>query len=357
MDSPRRTVIRLGVAGLVALSAIVWHGGGASAAKTVKVAFLMPCSTCADRFETKDKPYFIQSVKSLDPNISVIANNAEGSDSTQLAQAESALTNGAKVIVTSPLDGPTGAAIIAKASAQHVPVIAYDGMITGAKPDFYVSFSNVKVGQLQGQYLAKHVRAGGIIAFINGAQTSDPGRQFKAGAHSALDPLFQSGKFKLGYEKDTDWLPATGQAAMEEALTKLSDKVDGVMAANDGLAGGVITALTARHLNGKVLVTGQDATDAGLQRIIVGDQSMTVYKPLRKEAYAAAELAVDLATGKRSAANKLAKASVNNGTAKVRSILLKPISVTKSNIRSTVIKDKFTTWKNICPSHSSSSCA
>jgi D-xylose transport system substrate-binding protein len=346
----------VGAAGIVALSAIVWHGGGASAAKTLKVAFLMPCSTCADRFETKDKPYFIQSVKALDPNISVIANNAEGSDARQIAQAESALTNGAKVIIVSPYDGPTGAAIVAKARAQHVPVIAYDGMVTGAAPDFYVSFSNVKVGQLQGQYLAKHVRAGGTIAFINGAQTSDPGRQFKAGAHSALDPLFRSSKFTLGYEQDTDWIPATGQTAMDQALTRLNDKVDGVLAANDGLAGGVITALTARHLNGKVLVTGQDATDAGLQRIILGDQSMTVYKPLRTEAYAAAQLAVDLATGKRSVANKLAKARVNNGTASVRSVLLKSVSVTKSNIRSTVIKDKFTTWAKICPSQSSSPC-
>jgi D-xylose transport system substrate-binding protein len=340
---------RMALAALVASSLVGGYQHAAQAAKKLTIAFLMPCSTCADRFENKDKPYFIAAVRALNPNITVIANNAQGDSTVQQTQAEAALTNGASVIVTSPFDEAAGAVIVAKASAQHVPVIAYDGMITGAMPNFYVSFSNEAVGALQGEYLATHVKPGGTIVIINGAQTSAPGRQFKAGAHKVLDPLFKAGKFKLGYEADTDWIPATGQRAMDQALTKLHDKVDGVLAANDGLAGGVIASLTARHLNGKVLVTGQDATDPGLERIIVGDQSMTVYKAIRAEARATAEIAVDLAEGKAGAAARLARSKVNNGTGDVPSILLKPIAVTKATIVSTVLADGFTTRAKICP--------
>ncbi len=326
------------------------HTGQARAATPLKIAFLMPCSTCADRFEHQDKPDFIAAIKALDPSVSVIADNAQGDSSTQQAQAEASLTNGANVIVVSPLDEAAGAAIVAKASAQHVPVVSYDGLITGAKADYYVSFSNEKVGMLQGQYLAARIKRGGTIVMINGSQDIAPGRQFKAGAHAVLDPLFHSGALKLGYEGDAQgFIPANGQRLMEQALTKLNDKVDGVLVANDGLAGAVVTALTARHLNGKVLVTGQDATDAGLQRIIRGDQSMTVYKAIRQEAAVAAKIAVALAQGKIANANKLVTAHVYNGVMNVPSVLLRPLIVDRTNIDSTVIKDGFTTKARICP--------
>jgi D-xylose transport system substrate-binding protein len=331
-------------------------GSTANVAK-IKIAFLMPCSTCADRFEQEDKPSFIAAVKALDPNIEVIANNAQGSSSTQLSQAEAALTNGANVIVTSPLDEAAGAAIVDKAGAQKVPVISYDGLITGAKADYYVSFDNEKVGELQAQYLVDHVKKGGTIVMINGSQDIAPGRQFKAGAHKVLDPLFQNGSFKLDFEGDAKgFLPENGQRLMEQALTKLNDKVDGVLVANDGLAGAVISALTARHLNGKVLVTGQDASDAGLQRILLGDQSMTVYKAIKSEATAAAKIAVALAKGKRADADAIATATVNNGTADIPSVLLDPVVVTKDNIFSTVVADGFTTKEKICTGETATKC-
>lgn len=332
-------------------------GSGGSAAKQLKIAFLMPCSTCADRFEHQDKPDFIAAVHALDPGIQVIADNAEGSDATQLNQTEAALTNGANVVVISPLDEATGAAVVGKATADNVPVVSYDGLLTGAKTDFYISFPNEQVGQLQAQYLADHLKTGSTIVMINGDQTSDPGRQFKSGAHSVLDPLFTSGKFKLGYEADTpQFTPATAQTEMEQALTKLNNQVDGVLVANDGMAGGVITALTEQHLNGKVLVTGQDATDAGLQRILVGDQAMTVYKPIKQEADAAAKIAVDLAKGNASAATGLATATVNNGVGNVPSILLTPEAVTKDNIFTTVIADGYTTKDKICVGSAATQC-
>lgn len=319
-----------------------------SSAKTI--AFLMPCSTCADRFESKDKPYFIEAVRALDPSIKVVANNAQGSGPAQLQQAESALTNGAGVIVMSPMTADAGAATVAKAKASGASVVAYDGMIAGgAAPAFYVSFDNETVGKLQGQYLADHLKPGATVAMINGAPDSAPGQAFKKGAHAALDPLFANGKLKLGYESDTpNFDGAQGQREMEQALTKLGDKVDGVLAANDGLANSVVTALTARKLAGKVLVTGQDATDAGLQQILAGTQSMTVYKPIRDEAKAAAQIAVDLVHQQGDQAKKMASTTVNNGTADVPSVLLKPVVVDANNIKSTVLADDFTTLAKIC---------
>jgi D-xylose transport system substrate-binding protein len=333
------------------------NGGSSTAVSPLKIAFLMPCSTCADRFEKQDKPLFIQAVKALDPSIQVIANNAQGSSATQLAQTEAALTNGANVIVISPLDSATGVAVVAKASPQHVPVVSYDGLLTGAPIDYYISFPNETVGEMQGQYLLDHVKTGGTIVMINGSQDIDPGREFKAGAHKILDPAFASGRLKRGFEADIEQFdPSKAQTAMEQALTKLNNKIDGVLVANDGMAGGVIAALTQQKLNGKVIVTGQDASDAGLQRILVGDQTMTVYKAIKQEATAAAKIAVNLAKGDRSAANSLATTKVNNGAMDVPSVLLMPVVVTKQNIFSTVIPDGFTTRARICVGPAAAQC-
>ena len=313
------------------------------------IAFLMPCSTCADRFESKDKPYFEEAVKALDPSIKVIANNAQGDAATQLQQAEAALTNGANVIVVSPFTAEAGASIAAKAEAAGAAVVAYDGAIEGAVPDAYVSFQNKTVGEMQGQYLLDNLPEGSTVAMINGDITSGPGREFKEGALSVLQPAFDSGKLVLGYSSDTAGFdPATGQRSMEQGLTQLGDNVQGVIAPNDGLANAVITALTARGLNGKVLVTGQDATDAGLTSIILGDQSMTVYKSIRDEAQAAAEIAVALAKGDTAKAKSLTTTTVNNGTGDVPAVLLDGKVVTIDNIADTVIKDGYTSKEKIC---------
>lgn len=330
-------------------------GGTASTKPKITIAFLMPCSTCASRFETKDKPYFIAAVHKLNPNAKVIANNAQGSASTQLTQAETALTDGADVIVVSPFTADAGAAIVAKAKADKAAVVAYDGGITGAVPDAFISFQNEKVGELQGQYLADHLKAGATIVMINGDITSAPGVAFKKGAHTILDPLFASGKFTLGYEADTPGFdPATGQKEIEQALTKVKNNVQAVLTPNDGLATPVIAALTAQHLNGKVLVTGQDATDAGLTQILEGNQSMTVYKSIRAEATAAAKVAVALAEGK--SVTGLLPTSTNNGTGDIPSLLLDPETVDAQNIATTVIKDGFTTKATICVGAAAAKC-
>ena len=329
---------------------------GGSAAAGGKIAFLMPCSTCAARFEDQDKPDFIKAVQQFDPSAQVIANNAEGSDATQISQAEDAIANGAKVIVISPLDETTGKAIVAKAEAANVPVIAYDGLLTGAKISFYVSFDPTVVGQMQGQYLVAHQASGTNVIMINGDQTADTGREFKAGALAALQPSFQSDQLKLGYTADTSQFnPSTAQQETEAALTKLGDKVGGVLVANDGMAAGVVAALAAQHLAGKVLVTGQDATVAGLQRILTGTQSMTIYKSIPQEAQTAAKVAVGLLEGNPDAVSSVAKTTTDNGAGEVPSLLLTPQVITKSNV-SVAVDDGATTWAALCQGIPASDC-
>jgi D-xylose transport system substrate-binding protein len=329
---------------------------GATAKGAVKIAFIMPCSTCASRFEEQDKPDFVKAVHKLAPQIQVIANNAQGSDATQIKQVQDALANGAKVIVISPLDTAVGKAVVSKAARQHVPVIAYDGLLTGAKIQFYVSFDNVLVGKMQGQFLVNHVPKGSTIAMINGDQTSAPGVEFKQGALSVLKPAFNSGRLKLGYSADTKlWDPSVAQTEMQQALTKLNNDVQGVLSPNDGIAGGVIAALKQQQLAGKVVVTGQDATPQGLQDILLGLQSMTVFKPIVQEAGVAAKVAVGLALGKPNAVSAVAKTKVSNGAGRVPTVLLQPIVVTKSNI-GIVVKDGGGTWSQICSGIPASSC-
>jgi D-xylose transport system substrate-binding protein len=309
----------------------------------------MPCSTCASRFENQDKPDFIAAAHALDPNINVIADNAEGSDATQISQAEDAITNHAKVLVISPLDQTTGVAIAAKAQAAHVAVVSYDGQLTGTTyVNFYVSFDPTTVGRLQGQYLVDKLPKGSTVVMINGDQSAETGRNFKQGALDALQPAFSSGQLKLGYSADTpQFNPATAQQEMEAALTALHNQVQAVLSPNDGIAGGVIAALTAQHLAGNVLVTGQDATDAGLGDILAGTQSMTVYKSIKQEAETAAKVAVGLATGDSGIVRQVAKTTVSNGTIGIPSVLLTPQVITKANV-SAVVNDGGATWSAIC---------
>jgi D-xylose transport system substrate-binding protein len=328
-----------------------------SAAKAATIAFLMPCSTCAARFEHQDQPDFIAAVHALDPGAKVIADNAQGSDASQISQAEDALTNGATVLVVSPLDQTTGEAIAAKAKAAHATVVSYDGLLTGAPVSFYVSFDPVVVGRMQGQYLVSRLSKGSTVVMINGDQTVETGREFKQGALNALQPAFRSGQLKLGYSADTPLFdPSKAQAEMAAALTRLHNNVQGVLVANDGMAAGVIAELKAQHLAGHVLVTGQDATDAGLGYILAGTQSMTVYKSIRQEAETAAKVAVGLATGDAGIIQKVATSTVSNGAGNIPSVLLAPQVITKLNV-SLAVSDGATTWPAICAGIPSGDCA
>ena len=266
---------------------------------TGKIALLLPETTTA-RYETADKPYFEERMMQLCPNCSILYSNANQDANQQVSQAEAALTNGAQVLVLDPVSSDAAGAIADKAKAQGVPVISYDRLILNSSGvNYYISFDNQRVGQLQAQSLVDALNKAGIsdptIVMINGDPADNNAKLFKAGAHSVFDPLVSAGKLKIAYEYDTaNWLPANAQTEMQQALTALANKVDGVYCANDGTAGGAIAAMKAAGVNPIPPVTGQDAQLDGIQRIISGTQYMTVYKAIKPEAYSAAELAFGL---------------------------------------------------------------
>jgi D-xylose transport system substrate-binding protein len=333
-----------------------------NASATGKIALLLPENKTA-RYEAADRPYFESELKIICPNCQVIYSNANQDSNLQLSQAEAALTNGAKVLVLDPVDSAAAAVIADKAQAQGVPVIAYDRLIlNSAGVNDYISFDNMKVGQLQAQALIDRLNQLGIqkptIVMINGSPTDNNAKQFKAGAHSVFDPLVAAGKLVIAKEYDTpDWSPNQAQNEMQQALTALNNKVDGVYCANDGTAGGAIAAMKAAGISPLPPVTGQDAQLTGIQNILTGDQYMTIYKAIRPEADDAAILATYLLTGSQVPAGMTNGVTVNNGKADVPSILLNPVVVTRDNIASTVVKDGFLTAQQICTANYASICA
>ena len=323
------------------------------ASKGGKIALLLP-ETKTARYETADKPDFEAKLKELCPSCEIIYSNANQDATQQLSQAEAALTNGAQVLVLDPVDSAAASAIADKAKAQGVAVIAYDRLILNSDGvNYYISFDNEEVGKLQAQSLVDDLNKMGTknptIVMINGSPTDNNAGLFKKGAHSVFDPLVQAGKLTIAKEYDTpDWSPDQAQTEMQQALTALSNKVDGVYAANDGTASGAIAAMKAAGLNPLPPITGQDAELAGIQRILAGEQYMTVYKAIKPEAEAAAQLAYDLLTKAKVPSGLTNGKTVNNGKMDVPSVLLTPVAVTKDNINGTVVLDKFWTVPQIC---------
>ena len=333
-------------------------GGGGSSGGDKKIALLLP-ETKTARYEAADRPMFEAKVKALCSDCEIIYSNADQKADQQQNQADAALTNGAKVMVLDPVDSASAASIVAKAKSQSVPVISYDRLITNADLDYYISFDNEKVGKLQGQALIDKLKedgkSSGTVVMINGAPTDNNAKLFKAGAHSVLD---NSG-FKIGKEYDTpDWSPDKAQDEMEQAITALGkDGFDGVYAANDGTGGGAIAAMKSQGIKpADRPTTGQDAELAAIQRILAGEQYMTIYKPIRPEAEAAAELAVNLINGDKSAADALAKSTENNGQKDVPSIIFDPVVVTKDNVKDTIVKDNFHPVDQLCSGAAASAC-
>ncbi len=258
------------------------------------------------------------------------------------------------MLIVGPHDSVAAAAIVTKARAQGVPVIAYDRLIQSKYLNYYVSFDNVKVGQLQGQYIATHYqnyKKGNTvnIVMISGSQTDTNALLFSMGVHLVLDPLFANDKLKYVSENFTpDWNNSTAQIEMETALTDQQNNIQIAYVANDGMANSAITALKAARLNKQVLVTGQDATIAGIHNILTGDQSMTVYKPIAQEAQSVGVLVKALYTGSNiSTLTKNATTATFDG-GNIPSVLDSPIIVDQTNIESTVIADKYISKSDVC---------
>jgi D-xylose transport system substrate-binding protein len=337
--------------------------GGASAASAapagaVKVGVILPETQSSARWEGFDKPLLTAAMQAegLDADIQ----NAQGDEQKFSTLADGMISSGVKVLVIASISSESGAAVAAKAKAQGIPTIDYDRLSLGGTSDYYVSFDNTKVGTLQGQGLADALKdkQGAQVIEIAGAPTDNNATLFSDGANSVLKPLYDSGALKLVQKQAIpDWDNQVGGTTFEQILTGNGGRVDGVLAANDGLAGAVITVLTKYGLNGQVPVTGQDATADGLQAILRGDQYMTVYKPIKQEADAAAKLTSALAKGDTAAADALATGSVEDtkGSRQVKSVLLTPQSITKDSVK-TVIDEGQVKASEVCVGDLAATC-
>jgi D-xylose transport system substrate-binding protein len=333
-------------------------GGAAPAAGGVKVGVILPETDSSARWEGFDKPLITKSMKAqgLDADVQ----NAQGDVQKFSTLADGMIASGVKVLVIASIDGDSGAAVAAKAKAQGIPVIDYDRLNLGGSSDYYVSFDNEKVGSLQGQGLAQALqgKAGAQVIEIEGAPTDNNATLFYNGQQSVLKPLYTAGTLKLVRSQPIEkWDNQIGGQTFEQILTANGQKVDGVVAANDGLAGAIITVLQKYSLNGKVPVTGQDATADGLQAILRGDQYMTVFKPINEEADATAKLAAALAKGDKAAADAIATGSVQDTKAgrTVKSVLLTPQLITKDKVK-TVIDAGFVKASDVCVAATQPAC-
>ncbi len=323
---------------------------------------LLPESDSSTRYKDYDQPFLKREIKQALPGVTIAFVDANNNADTQQDQAENALTKGACILIVDPQDGDKASVIVQRAKASQVPVIAYDRLINDPDTAFYVSFDNECVGKLQGQYIVNqfHERAFGLkpganLVMINGSQTDNNALQYREGARKVLQPLIKNKEINLAFDRYTpNWNSAQAQSSMEKILTDQKNNIQIAYAANDELADAVINAFTkalrAQNLEGRVLVTGQDATDKGNRNILAGNQAMTVYKSILEEAQVTAQLVAELSNGTEPRAlvnrqirlksgEKLVpmwlepKVDKSNVQQKVIAVLLEPILVDKSIAR------------------------
>ncbi|MBU1588661.1 MAG: substrate-binding domain-containing protein [Actinobacteria bacterium] len=334
----------LAVVALIASGALAACTTGSNA---IKIALLLPESKTA-RYEAFDRPFFEKRIAELG-DYEVLYSNADQDAAKQQSQAEAALVSGAKVLVLDPVDSSAAASIVAAANAQGVPVIAYDRIVNGGQLAYYVSFDNENIGELQGAALVKKLDedgASGGILMVNGSPTDGNAGEFKSGAHLKID----GSDYPVLAEFDSpDWSPDKAQDWVAGQITQFGDRIAGVYAANDGTAGGAIAALKAANVTPLPIVTGQDAELAGIQRIVSGDQYMTIYKAMKQQATLAAEVAVKLAKGETVTGD----IEVNGAPA----TLLSAVVVTRDNIMDTVVADGIYTVAEICTPEYAAACA
>ncbi|GAB3508395.1 sugar ABC transporter substrate-binding protein [Phytohabitans suffuscus] len=328
------------------------NGGG----KTPKIGVILPDSASSDRWETADRKYLEEAFKAAGVQFDI--QNAQGDKNTFQTLADQMITNGATVLMIVNLDSGTGKAVLDKAKSQGVATIDYDRLTLGGSAEYYVSFDNVAVGKLQGEGLVNCLTTMNaqkpVVAELNGSQTDNNATLFKQGYDSVLQPKYDAGDYQKGPDQWVpDWNNTQAGTIFEQMLTQTGGKINGVLAANDGLGNAVISILKKNKLNGKVPVTGQDATVQGLQNILAGDQCMTVYKAIKKEADAAAELAIGLAKGEKKATSQTVKDP--EGGRDVPSVLLTPVAITKDNVKD-VVADGFVTKEELCTGSFAAAC-
>ena len=313
------------------------------------IAVLLPDSSSSMRWEADDRRYFEQAFEAAAVQYTIY--NAEGNARTQQIQAEQAITNGTKVLVLTNLDNGSAATIIAQAHEAGVKVIDYDRLTTeGPGADLHVSFDNVEVGRLMGVTLQPLIDDLPIdvprVILLNGSTDDYIAYLFAGGYKSIAEPKFSNGEWeKVDEASIFDWDKQQAFSIFEQMLIAAEGDVDAVFAANDPIASSVVAALKNQEMD-PILLSGQDATITGLQNILSGWQTMTVYKPIKLEAEAAAEAAIRMLNDED--ISTITANSINNGQNDIPFVKLDPIIVTKENIANTVIADGFRTWDEIC---------
>jgi D-xylose transport system substrate-binding protein len=342
----RIAILIAGVTALVATAAAsARHEGHAAKASSIQACALLPDTKSSTRYVLFDAPYLKAAFRKAGVSAQVL--NALNDPQKQKSQAQQCLAQGAKVILLDQINAASGNAITNLAVGQGAKVIDYDRLVVGSKAAYYVSFNNVTVGKLQGRGLVGGLKANGkyskkpVIAELNGGITDNNAKLFKQGYDSILSPLYKAGTFKKATAGDqwTDWDPIKGRQIFDQMLARNGNRIDGVLAANDGLAGAVVASLKAHGLK-PVPLTGQDATPTGVQFIVAGWQTGTVYKSVRKEANAAAAAAIAILKGK-------AVPGVNGKVSGTKSILLTPVWVTKANYK-LLFKEGFLKRGQVC---------
>ncbi|WP_246197278.1 D-xylose ABC transporter substrate-binding protein [Cytobacillus depressus] len=312
--------------------------------RPIRIGFSMD-TLLEDRW-LRDRDLFKEAVEALGAEVEIIA--ANGDDALQMTQAEKLIQSGIDLLVIVPHNAEATAAIVHKAHRAGIKVIAYDRLVKNADLDMYASFDNEQVGEMQAKAITALVPKGNYV-FIGGAITDNNAHLLKKGVFNILRPYIERGDIQIVYDQWTkDWNPVNAKANMEEAIRATNGQIDAVIAANDATAGGVIQALTANGLAGKVPVAGQDADLSGVQRIVAGTQNMTVYKPIHMLTESVAELAVKMAKGEQVSTDR----KVYNGKVEVPSKLITPITVNKHNIDRTIISDGFHSYEDVYSSTS-----
>jgi D-xylose transport system substrate-binding protein len=300
----------------------------------------------------RDKELVEKRAKELGMPVSVQV--ANGDDSLQIKQAENLLTQGVDVLIVAPHNGEIAASIVEAAHRQGVPVISYDRLIKNSDVDLYVSHQVIKIGEMQAKYLLDHVnKKPANFVVVGGSPTDNNAILLHNGQMNILKPAVDGGDVKIVADQYAkEWQASAALNIVENALTQANNQVDAVVASNDGTARGAIQALEGQNLAGKVLVSGQDADLASLQLIVLGKQTMTIYKPIQPLAYTAVEAAIKLARGEKIDTSE----TIDNGKIKVPSILLEPVAVDRSNLLTTVVKDGYQTLDKICAGIPSDKC-
>jgi D-xylose transport system substrate-binding protein len=325
-------------------------GGGAKGGPG-KIGVILPDVSTSQRWKTDDPKYLKQAFAAA--GIPVDLQNANGDKARFAAIADQMINSGAKVLMIVNLDSTTGKAVLDKARAAKIKTIDYDRLTLNGGADYYVSFDNVEVGRQQGRALVNCLRGvkTPIVAEVNGSPTDNNATLFKEGYDQILQPLYDNADYIKGPDQSVDdWDNKVGGKIFEQ-MWQQQPGITGVLAANDGLAGAVIDVLREAKMNGKIPVTGQDATVEGLQNLLLGDQCMTVYKAIQPEAQAAAALAIELYKGQTPGATvgsqRIDRIKDPESGAYLPFVSLKPISITKQNIQ-TVVDDNFVSVKDLC---------